>query len=322
LAAFILTLLSTAAMGAPKIVCPNANIDFGEVYNLEKVEAEFIIRNEGDSELEILKLDLCSGMMVDILSKEDKHIAAGGELRIVLSLTLANRQGEQWRSYYIKSNDPETPQLNLRISAIATWPIMREPVDIYLGTIGDTFEPKTLFLHAYKEEEFTIESVACSLDQIETTVQEVTPNKEYSILLESISPLPKGDFKGKLDVVTSNISLPIITVNVYGRVADFYLAPEVIRYRHSNSPNTMDPVLQIGPGGIKKFQITGVIAPLPNVGIEIMQQSGSNFTIQLIGVATSETLAGKELIIETDGKGEIRVPFEPYAFSRHTSPSE
>jgi hypothetical protein len=203
---------------------------------------------------------------------------------------------------------------------------MFEPATLNFGKImTETPEPLTLSIRAHDNEEFEIESVESSLEQVSTTVREVTPKKEYEIVAQVNSAFPEGNQIGRLIIKTTNEKRPVISVNVYGiGVGAFDVSPNVITYRQTETESTIDPVLRVGPGQVASFEITEVITPIPSMGVEIMPRPDSNYLIKLYGVPTDDSLTGKELVIHTNASSgqEIRVPFRPYAPVRQPAASK
>ena len=306
-----------SAYAAPKIVSPNATYEFGDIDNSEQVNAEFVIRNEGDELLVINGVKCSCGCTVPEMAEEDKRIAPGGEVKIHAKLSLANRQGELTKTCTVTSNDPDSPSFTLTLHGTAIAPIMYEPATLNFGKImNENPEPQTLTIKAHADEEFEIESVESSLDQVTATVREVTPKKEYAIEAKVTKAFPEGNQIGRLTIKTTNAKRPVITVNVYGiGVGAFDVSPNVITFRQTENGATIDPVLRVGPGQVSNFEITEVITPIPSMGVEIMPRPDSNYLIKLYGVPTNNTLTDKELIIHTNvaSDEEIRIPFRPYA---------
>jgi hypothetical protein len=318
--------LAITAHAAPKIASPNAIYEYGEMDNSENVKAEFIIKNEGDEVLVISDVKCACGCTVAQLAEADKRIEPGGEVKLPTTLSLANRQGEVSKTCTVTSNDPETPSFTLTLKGTAIAPIMFEPATLNFGKImTETPEPLTLSIRAHDNEEFEIESVESSLEQVSTTVREVTPKKEYEIVAQVNSAFPEGNQIGRLIIKTTNEKRPVISVNVYGiGVGAFDVSPNVITYRQTETESTIDPVLRVGPGQVASFEITEVITPIPSMGVEIMPRPDSNYLIKLYGVPTDDSLTGKELVIHTNASSgqEIRVPFRPYAPVRQPAASK
>ena len=98
---------------APKLVCDEPTYKFGELESSETVEHTFILRNEGDLDLEITRVKPACGCTAANLS--EKIIHPGGEAQIRTRLSLRGRRGRQRKSITVESNDPKQPRLLLWI---------------------------------------------------------------------------------------------------------------------------------------------------------------------------------------------------------------
>ncbi|HNR30511.1 MAG TPA: DUF1573 domain-containing protein, partial [Candidatus Hydrogenedentes bacterium] len=116
---------------APKIVCPDPEFDFGEKDEDVSVEHEFVIRNEGETPLEITNVRTSCGCTA--AKPKDSTVAPGSETRIAATLSLRGRQGENAKTITVMSNDPVTPNLVLTMKGVVTAPIMYEPRVLNFG---------------------------------------------------------------------------------------------------------------------------------------------------------------------------------------------
>ena len=114
---FLLSLLGAGVIvaAAPKIEVENATLDFGEVKEGDLVTHTFILSNEGDETLVIEKVNpWCGCTTIPALSKTELAPGETTELEAVLDtagldVTTINK------SITVYSNDPETPELVLRM---------------------------------------------------------------------------------------------------------------------------------------------------------------------------------------------------------------
>ena len=114
---FLLSLLGAGVIvaAAPKIEVENATLDFGEVKEGDLVTRTFILSNAGDETLVIEKVNpWCGCTTIPSLSKTELAPGETTELEAVLDtagldVTTINK------SITVYSNDPETPELVLRM---------------------------------------------------------------------------------------------------------------------------------------------------------------------------------------------------------------
>jgi hypothetical protein len=302
----------TTASAAPKLVCPEPINKFGEEDNEEKVEAVFIIRNEGTETLVIDGVKCSCGCTAAHL--DDPLVEPGTEVEIKATLSLKNRMGEQTKTCTVTSNDPENPMFTLTLTGTAISPVMYEPQFVSFGKVlGASVEPQTITLRAH-EGEFQVTGASSTLPQVTPEVREVEAGKVYEVVAALTAPLPQGTQNGMLTIETNHPKRPRISISMYGvGVGPYDVTPDSIAFRQTDGGVPISPVLRVGPGQIEQFEITAVIAPLPGIGVEIMSRPESNYLIKLYDVPTDASLEGTELLIQTNSPDdpEIRIPFRP-----------
>ncbi len=296
---------------APKIVCPDPEFDFGEKDEDVSVEHEFVIRNEGETPLEITNVRTSCGCTA--AKPKDSTVAPGSETRIAATLSLRGRQGENAKTITVMSNDPVTPNLVLTMKGVVTAPIMYEPRVLNFGkVIDDNINPQTVVLRAPKED-FEITSVTSSLDFVKAEYKELEPKRAYEISAH-IDKLPTaGQQTGMLTIETTHPTRPRVMVAVYADVVGpLDISPPTIAVRYSEDPNQkITQVLRVGPGTVKEFEVKEVVVPDERVGVELMPRPQSQWLIKLIDMPCDDSLEGKELIVYTTAEQmpEVRIPF-------------
>ena len=114
---FLLSILGAGLIvaAAPKIEVDNATLDFGEVKEGDLVTHTFILSNAGDETLVIEKINpWCGCTTIPALSKNELAPGETTELEAVLD-TAGLGATTINKSITVYSNDPETPELILRM---------------------------------------------------------------------------------------------------------------------------------------------------------------------------------------------------------------
>src|SRR5437867_2287483 len=104
-----------AAAAAPKIEISPETKDAGTVAKGQMVEATFVVKNAGGSDLIISDARPSCGCTV---ASFDKIIKPGAEGKIQSSVDTKSFSGPISKSVLVVSNDPERPQMNLFIKAM------------------------------------------------------------------------------------------------------------------------------------------------------------------------------------------------------------
>lgn len=116
-----LVALTACAKKTPRIVVEPASQELGEVPQ-QKIELTYTVRNEGQSDLEILKISTsCDCTKASIA--QDK-IAPGQSvvLTVTLDPTEDNLYGDVTRLIYLRSNDPENPEVSVEFHVVIQKP--------------------------------------------------------------------------------------------------------------------------------------------------------------------------------------------------------
>lgn len=128
--------------GAPGIRCEQTIHDFGVRWVGGMLPHEFIVRNEGDQELEILSVQSTCGCAV--AKDYDKRIPPGGQGRIRVSLDTKKVRGKFGKSITVNTNDPVTPALRLKIAGEVKEYVAVKPRSINFGHIKGAQAERTL----------------------------------------------------------------------------------------------------------------------------------------------------------------------------------
>jgi hypothetical protein len=97
----------------PNIEFYNTTYDAGKVLEGEKVEIAFRFKNSGKDDLVIESVKASCGCTAT--APKDKVIKAGQESEIVATFNSRGRQGVQNKSVTVRSNDPDNPNIVLRL---------------------------------------------------------------------------------------------------------------------------------------------------------------------------------------------------------------
>ena len=99
----------------PKLVTQQTKYDFGDINQGEKVSHVFILYNNGGDLLVINDVKATCGCTAAIPEKNE--IAPGESTNLNVTFNSAGRKGKQLKNIFVSSNDPETPEVVLTITA-------------------------------------------------------------------------------------------------------------------------------------------------------------------------------------------------------------
>lgn len=216
-------LTSSLAHSAPRIVCDEMIYNFGNRSNLDTVKHQFIIRNEGEDPLKILKVRACCGA---VATTKDKLIAKDGSTTIDVSLALHGRRGPQKKTIYVSTNDPLRPHLMLSLRGTAEAIIEINPVILRFGKIASDSQAERNSVLLSENETFNILSIDTPGGNISASAISLS-EKQHRIDVKLIPPLPPGEFRRIIKVTTNNPKVRKILLQCTGEiVADLYTIPD------------------------------------------------------------------------------------------------
>lgn len=116
LAAALLAVTAAAADeagGAPQIRVEPESFDFGKALPGKTLRKEFTLRNFGDQDLVLEGVSTTCGCTAAL--PKDKTIAPGGSTLLRVTLETRSYSGRIERRVLVRSNDPSTPRLEIRL---------------------------------------------------------------------------------------------------------------------------------------------------------------------------------------------------------------
>ncbi len=205
LAFFLLcSLMSPRLSAAPRIACADAEFNFGRVMGEPVISHRFQIENTGEKTLHIRRIQTSCGCTT--AGVRSLKIRPGESEELPVEMNLKGRSGEQTQYITLHSNDPDTPQLTLKVFGTAVPPIEIEPRTLNLKRIpaenlaagaGD------IVLTSQTGDPFTVEEVDILNGRVTTEVHYTEDGRTATI---TVTPLPqKGDghFTDVLNIRTS-----------------------------------------------------------------------------------------------------------------------
>ena len=111
---------SPAAGTGPRIVVEPQAFDFGSALPGRTLQREVAVRNYGDAELVITRIDKTCDCTV--VGSYASRIAPGAGTTLRVELTTPERPGRTQQALRITSNDPAQPQVHVDVSAMVLAP--------------------------------------------------------------------------------------------------------------------------------------------------------------------------------------------------------
>jgi len=295
---------------APKLVCDEPVYEFGEVDNTKKVEHDFIIRNEGNTTLNISNVKAACGCTVANVST--KLVPPGESSTISAVLNLSGKDGVMNKRITVHSNDPNSKQTILSLKGKATSLVSYTPRSMMTPSLVHGELATNIITVTSLEDsplEVSIENIGSK--HLEAELLEKENDKEVKVRVTTKPSLPKGATTGRLVLKTSTSARPLINVpfrfNVVGELSVY---PAEISLIPRDRPQTK--IISVSPGLVKEFTIDQVIVPDDGIQASVEDLKGNRYRIVLKNILRSEELDGKFVRILTTAPNmeSIEIPFK------------
>jgi len=217
----------------PRIVVPFTGFDFGDVYKGEVVSQIFVIKNEGDADLNLEFSAACSCE----ITNTDRVINPGKEGKAQIELNTSSQAGVTNKFAMLRTNDPEKPEIVLSLSAnVLTSPVGGAVNGVALRQgkyVGPLFVGPATFwgFRAYAgrtgrvvfdisadRTPVRITRVEGHHDLLVTKLESVQEGKSYKLIIESTSSAPPGSYNSEFILITDSPVLPRLPIGVAFRV--------------------------------------------------------------------------------------------------------
>lgn len=192
----------------PIIEIPKMRHDFGDVYEADKFEYTFVVRNKGKADLVIQDVKPGCGCTV---ANFDKVIAPGQEGSIELVLDGTRVHGEFSKTAQVHSNDPDHPELTLTIAGkkVALVSVVPDGVIYLQGRYEEVIEKEVTISSNEKLPDFKVVGVTSDMDdKISYQVKPGVKKGEYVLSVKKNPELPMSSSYGTITVKTNSTKSP------------------------------------------------------------------------------------------------------------------
>jgi hypothetical protein len=214
-----------AAVSTSKISIDPMVKDAGVVAKGEKVDAVFVVKNEGTSDLVITDARPSCGCTV---ASFDKTIKPGQSGKITAAIDTKNFNGPITKSVTVVSNDPQSPQLALTIKAVVKPYVEVAPQEFvrFSAIKGDTASSDLLLSSAEKDFHPTVGESSQSYVQatilpVEAVAQKTDrPVTQYKLHVTLGPTAPLGVLNAPIKIKTGVAKQPDLEIRVAGIIRD------------------------------------------------------------------------------------------------------
>jgi len=223
------------AVAAPKIDVTQETRDMGTIAKGQVIEADFVIKNTGGSDLVISDARPSCGCTV---SSFDKVIKPGAEGKVHTSVDTKSFSGPISKSVLVVSNDPDRPQLNLFVKAMVKPFVDVAPQQYVRFSVvkGDAASQDVVLISEEKGFKPTVAETAQPYVKAEVSPAgdkdkiAGRPGEQYKLNVSVLPDAPEGLLNAPVRITTGVQQQPTLEIPVSG----------IVRPRVSVSPITVN----------------------------------------------------------------------------------
>ncbi|MGA1193264.1 MAG: DUF1573 domain-containing protein [Kiritimatiellia bacterium] len=293
----------------PRIACDEPVFDFGSADNTGSISHTFVLKNTGDTTLEISNIRAACGCTVANIST--RSIPPGGTSELTANLNLRGRNGKQSKGITITSNDPQNPSFVVTLVGTATTAITLSTERIMFGELNAGQETSMPL------EIRTVDNVSMNITGIETgndaiSVQQQTGEDGVTRLnIAMKTPAQPGAFQSNIKVMTDHPARPVIDIPVFANIlGQIIYAPQEIALPADAGGVSLTRYIVLRPGSAGAFEVSNVELPAPGMTHQILPFGSQGYRIQIDNIVPDASLNDAMIRITTTASASpvIEIP--------------
>lgn len=304
------------------LVCDAPVYDFGERDNFTRVNHVFQLKNAGTSPLVIDRVLTTCGCTVANLTQ--KILAPGETVPLEVAVSFEGRKGAFEKHVYVLSGGDTKQKTRLTMKGKAIERIRISPPTVNLGysAMDRPVESAATIEFLQEAAKFNVREARTDSPYLELTVETAQDGLKHTIHVRTRPPLPLGTHPAQIHVFTDNDNYPVLDIPVALRVVDMIeiVPKEVVVYdKGTGEADTAIRFLNIMPGSVTEFTVTGVETPVEGIVSEIIPRPENRYLVKLQNLPVDPALEGKDIVILTDVPGRERLPV-PIRIKKYPAP--
>lgn len=288
-----------AAAGEPKLVIPDVTFDFGTVAEGKQVIASFVLKNQGDTALEIKRVFPACGCTVAEMSSS--LIPPGQQASLNVSFDTNGFYGFKVKTIRLFTNDPQRSTVVLTLQGKIERDVEIEPSRLYFGTIGKGSN-KVVSAELRSSSGTKILDVISRSKDIELKIEDsASGGKTVSVSFSKDAPI--GIFRNRIVVKTSSAQNPVINIPVFARIeGDLKLSPADVSFGLLEGPlgEAQEKIVKVENRSAKAINILSAQSGNASVKAEVVEiKAGFEYQIKISIPASSSGVIRDKIRIET-----------------------
>ena len=201
----------------PIIEADETEKDLGEAWAGTELSHTFVVSNRGGTPLEFTARPACGCTMVD--GSKTKTVAPGKSLDLPVTLNTQHLSTTYSKTILLRSNDPVTPELTLRLKGSAKPRIERSPVVAALGDFtSDASREVIVKLLNRTDQPLHLDLKPLNSQTLRAELSQRVTGQEYNLKVSTVGPHQTGPFSGEILLETNIPEEKTIKIPVFGRV--------------------------------------------------------------------------------------------------------
>lgn len=221
---FLLVLACPALLYTqPKIeILQGTKFDFGTIYRGQKVERTLVVKNNGDKQLDIARVDVSCGCTGTTMTNE--HIPPGESAELLIKFNSSNFQGQIHKTVSIVSNDQNVPTTMVEFTGNVIQEITVSPAQFWFkdAEVGKAnYATVTLSNKSTEQVDLTGYDTHLPGLSLKLPADPIPPGQSVDLVAEYQPKEEKPVLNDGVSVKTSSKHEPDVFIRIFGNVKKF-----------------------------------------------------------------------------------------------------
>lgn len=301
----------------PVAKCEQPIHNFGETWMGPTLTHAFVVKNEGDAPLEIIRVKPACGCTA--AGEHPKVIAPGQSGEFPFSLNSTKLRGAYDKAITISTNDPVNPELRLKLTGNCKRYVDILPTHAIFGKItDDEAQERVLKITNNTDKDITLSVDPTTDGPFKFELAAVKPGREFELKVSLQQPYKPGDYRNGTTIKTSVAEQDTISIIATATVPErLEVLPETVTL---NPITTADRPyvrpLRFTNYGKKPVKIVEAISEDPVLKVSVNERTeGKAYTINVDIPAgyVKPTKENQKIVLKTDDpeRPTIEIPVVP-----------
>lgn len=298
----------TATPSMPALQIDTIMANAGEKWIDQPIEHVFHIRNTGNAELVISRVDTPNDVTYELTPSSP--LAPNSEATLLIKVDGKSlRPGAFEKRFTLYSNDPRSPQITATLSGVVRHFLEVTPSAIGFGKLdGDGHRERKITILNRSDRPVAITMDESKLDKLfRYELIETSPGHAYELYVDAQPPFQPGTYRGEIKLKTNHPSQPELSVGVFAIMPErVEVLPRVISLVKPGNADTTDApcvhVLNLQNNGDKPVHVTGALCEDSKVNVVTKEVlPGRKYRVQVRFPANyALPPTGASVILKTD----------------------